>query len=445
MADQVEGVNEGRAYLIHLIYDFIFLLLIVLTSPYIVFRLATSARFRAGIVQRIGFVRRSPFRGRCIWVHGVSAGEVKAIQPLLLKMEEEEGPLAWAISTTTLAGYQMAGKLFPDKFIFYFPLDISFIVRRVIRRIRPGLIILMELEIWPNLLYEANSAGSSVIIVNGRISERSYRGYRRIRMFLPEMNRISLFSVQNEEYRRRLLALEVPEERLMVTGNIKFDGLDISESVDQALLRDQLRIGADDRVLVAGSTHHGEDEILLGLYRRLSGVDPDLRLVLVPRHLERIPDIEKACHKHGLAPVRRTRLKPDRSPIGKEEVLLVDTIGELEMVYGAAHMVFVGGSLVEVGGHNMLEPAGKGKAVLYGPHVQNFTEEAMLLERNNAALRVSDGASLENAVRELIDNPDKALELGQRAREAVRSARGAAATNVKLIRTRFLQKARIEL
>lgn len=441
MADQDVGVNEGRAYLIHLIYDLIFLLLIVVASPYIVFRLATSVRFRAGIIQRIGFVPLPPFRGRSIWVHGVSAGEVKAIQPLLLKMEEEAGHYAWAISTTTMAGYQMARKLFPDKFIFYFPLDISFIVRRVVRRIRPCLIILMELEIWPNLLYEANRAGSSVIIVNGRISERSYRGYRRIKMFLPEMNRISLFSVQNDEYRRRLLALEVPEERVKVTGNIKFDGLDSSESIDQSSVRREFRIGPADRVLVAGSTHHGEDEILLQIFEGLRGSTPDLRLVLVPRHLERVPDIEKACQKHGLSPVRRTRLVPDRSTLDSSEVLLVDTIGELERVYGAADMVFVGGSLVDVGGHNMLEAAGKGKAVLYGPFVQNFTEEAILLEKNDAARRVTDGKSLEEAVRELLDNPDEAVELGRRAREAVLSARGAAETNVKLIRSLFLDMA----
>jgi len=438
-SDSVSADNKSS--LIHLVYDLTALLLIIIAFPYLLVRLAASPRFRAGLFQRLGFVPDPPGQGRMLWIHGVSVGEVKTIQPLLIKLEKEFGPLRCAISTTTQAGFQIARKLFPDKFTFYFPLDMSFIVRRVIRRVRPGLIILMELEIWPNLLYEANKAGAQVAIVNGRISEKSFRGYQRIKKLLPELNRIAIFSVQNEEYQKRLLALDVPPERLFITGNIKYDGIDTSEPADMARVREELHLEPSARVLVAGSTHHGEDEILLDIFAALVADHSDLRLVLAPRHLERVSEIERSCQRFGLAARRRTRLNPGNGPIGRGEVLLLDTIGELERIYAAADMVFVGGSLVDVGGHNMLEPAGKRKAVIYGPEVYNFTDEAALLESRGAALKVKDGGELKTVVDRLYRDPEEAIELGNRALEAVSAAKGAARTNVDLIAEHFAPNA----
>ncbi len=432
---------DNKSSLIHLVYDLTALLLIIVAFPYLLIRLAASPRFRAGLFQRLGFVPDPPGEGRMLWIHGVSVGEVKTIQPLLLKLEEEFGPLRCAISTTTQAGFQIARKLFPDKFTFYFPLDISFIVRRVIRRVQPGLIILMELEIWPNLLYEANKAGAQVVIVNGRISEKSFRGYQRIKRLLPELNRIALFSVQNDEYRKRLVALDVPPERLVITGNIKYDGIDTSEPADMERVREELHLAPSAQVLVAGSTHHGEDEILLEVFAALVGEHSNLRLVLAPRHLERTSEIERSCQRFGLTARRRTRLGPDNGLIGKREVLLLDTIGELERVYAAADMVFVGGSLVDVGGHNMLEPAGKRKAVIYGPHVYNFTDEAALLESRGAALKVNDASELKTLIGRLLQDPEEATDLGQRALDAVSAAKGAAQTNVDLIAEHFAPNA----
>jgi 3-deoxy-D-manno-octulosonic-acid transferase len=432
---------DNRSFLIHLFYDCVFLLLIVVSLPILLVRIAFSRRFRAGLFQRIGFVPDPKAGGGMLWIHGVSVGEVKTIQPLLAHLEEEFGPLPCAISTTTQAGFQIARKLFADKFTFYFPLDISFIVRRVLRRIRPGLIILMELEIWPNLLYEANKMGTEVIIVNGRISEKSFRGYSRIRRLLPELNRIALFSVQNDEYRRRLLNLDVPPGKVVITGNIKYDGIDSSEAADAVCVRRDLCLGAGTDVLVAGSTHHGEDDILLELYKELRRGSPELRLILAPRHLERLVEIERACSRFGLKARRKTQLLPGSAEIGSDDVLLLDTIGELESVYAAADLVFVGGSLVDVGGHNMLEPAGKGRAVIYGPHVYNFVDEAALLESRGAAIRVADGSALGATIRRLLDDPEERHELGRRALDALSDAKGAAEVNVGLIRDHFAQRA----
>lgn len=429
--------GDNWSILIHLLYDCAFILLIIIALPYLLIRLAVTRRFRAGIMQRLGFVPHAPGSRPMLWIHGVSVGEVKTVQPLLMELESEFGPLPCVISTTTQAGHQIARTIFPDRFTFYFPVDISFIVRRVIHRIRPAFIILMELEIWPNLLYEANKYGAEIVIVNGRISEKSFRGYRRFKSILPELNRISLYSVQNEEYRDRLLGLDINERTVVVSGNIKYDGIDTSEAANTVGVRRELHFGPEAQILVAGSTHHGEDEILAGLYCELVRRHPDLRLILAPRHLERSPDIEKVCQRFGLRPRRRTALAPGDGEIGCGEILILDTIGELEGVYAAADLVFVGGSLADIGGHNMLEPAGKGKAVIYGPHVYNFTDEAALLEGRKAAVRVADREELVAVVERLLGDEEEARELGRRAREAVAAATGAAKANVALIRDRF--------
>jgi len=432
-----------RSFFIHQLYDLTILLTILVALPYLLVKIAASRKFRSGLLQRMGFIPGRSSSERMLWIHGVSVGEVKTIQPLLRRLEVEFGPLACAISSTTPAGYQIARQIFPERYVFYFPLDISFIVRRVIRRIRPGLIILMELEIWPNLLYEASRHDAEVIIVNGRISHRSFRGYRFMRSVLPELDRISLFSVQNEEYRRRLLDLDVAEDRVVISGNIKFDGIDTaedrggSEEDEDHRMRRELCFGAKARILVAGSTHHGEDDLLLQAYPVLARQHPTFRLILAPRHLERVAEIEKACLKNGLRPCRRTHLNSRRDAIGGGEVLILDTIGELERVYSLADVVFVGGSLVEVGGHNMLEPAGKGKAVVYGPHVFNFAEEASLLEGCGAAVRVPDVEALTSTVHGFLEDANAATRLGQRAQKAVAAAKGAAKLNVDLIRRHF--------
>jgi 3-deoxy-D-manno-octulosonic-acid transferase len=439
MESEAPAKFGGRALMLHLLYDVAFVAAIVVASPYILYRLATSPRFRAGLVQRLGFVPRRRSDRPGLWIHGVSAGETKTILPLLEKIEARHPDVECLISTTTLAGHQMAQKLFRGKFVFYFPLDIGFIVKRVFRRIRPSFIILMELEIWPNLLYLADKWGAPVVIVNGRISERSYQGYKKWKKFLPEMDRISLFSVQNNEYCDRLLGLDIAASKIKVTGNIKYDGIDTSGTHDAAGIREELRLSSKHRVFVAGSTHGGEEEALLDIYQGLSARHPDLRLVLAPRHIERVDDIVKACQKRNLRSIKRTTMDSEAGLISNNEVLLLDTIGELDRVYAAADLVFVGGSLVPVGGHNMMEPAGKGKPVLFGPHIFNFTEDVALLERNGAAVKVEGPGMLEAWIERLLDDDHEAERLGKAARDAVARAKGATERNFELIENLFLK------
>ncbi|MBU0754669.1 MAG: 3-deoxy-D-manno-octulosonic acid transferase [Planctomycetes bacterium] len=432
---------DGKVVFLHLLYDLAFLVAITLFLPYIIYRLLTSQRFRAGLGQRIGLVPRRKGCRKAIWIHGVSAGEIKTIAPLLNRIEQAYPEAEWAISTTTLAGYQMARKVFAGRFVFYFPLDIGFIVQNVIRRIDPGFIILMELEIWPNFLYKADQWGSPVMIVNGRISDKSFRGYRRLKKLLPEMDRIQLFSVQNREYQDRLLGLDVPPDKVVVTGNIKYDGIDTAESSERRPVLNELRMAESSRVLVAGSTHSGEDEILLDIFLALKDRHPDLRLILAPRHIERVEDIEKACQRRGMNPIRRTERTAHARLLTQGEVLILDTIGELDRIYSAADLVFVGGSLVPVGGHNMMEPAGKGKPVLFGPYVFNFSEDVALLLRQGAAIQVADDGDLQDWINRLLQEEETAKRVGCEARQAVFQAKGATERNFELIDRIYLRQA----
>jgi len=435
------GDRRSRVVLIHIFYDIVFMTVLLLGSPYIAYRILTSRRFRAGLRHRLGFVPRHQRMGEgmVVWIHGVSVGEIKTIPPLLERIKRTHPDVQWAISTTTLAGYQMARKLFPGMFIFYFPLDIGFIVKNVMRRINPDLIILMELEIWPNLLYEADKKGARIVIVNGRISEKSFNGYRRLTKLLPEMDRISLFSVQSKDYRDRLLALNINPSKIVVTGNIKYDGIDTSRKLDAGRIRRDHKLNDENRVLVAGSTHSGEEEALLDIYLDLQKAHNGLRLVLAPRHLERVDDICKACLKRRVIPVLRTDISSKSGDLDPDEILILDTIGELDRVYWAADLVFIGGSLVPKGGHNMMEPAGKGLAVLYGPHVFNFEEDTALLDRHNAAIKVKDAGELKEWIDRLLKNRAEAARLGKAAMEAISEAKGATERNFELLETIFIK------
>lgn len=422
-----------------MIYDVLFITALAVASPYLLYRICTSRRFRAGLIQRLGFVPKRKGRGRTIWLHGVSAGEIKTIAPLLDRIEQTYPGHECIISTTTLAGFQMAQKLYQGRFIFYYPLDIGFIVQNVIRRVNPGFIILMELEIWPNLLYKAEQWGAQVIIVNGRITERSYRRYLKGKRLLPELDRIKVFSVQNHEYQNRLLGLDVDPSKIVVTGNIKYDVIDTSQETDCDSMLMELRLTRMNRVLVAGSTHGGEEEILFDIFRTLRAEHDDLRLIVAPRHIERVDDIEKACSRRGLVPVRRTSIETKSGMLRADEVLILDTIGELDRLYALANLVFVGGSLVPVGGHNIMEPAGKGKPVILGPETFNFAEDVALLERSQAVVRVQNAVELEKWMRQLLENPDEAIRIGEAAREAVAQAKGATERNFDLIDSIYLK------
>jgi 3-deoxy-D-manno-octulosonic-acid transferase len=423
--------RRSRTALLHLVYDGSFLLLLAAGLPWFAFRFATSRRFRRGLKQRLGYVPIRSSAQPCVWIHGVSVGEVKAAGALARGLRERFPGYEIVFSATTQTGFELAKELYRESLLFYYPLDAFWIVSRVFRRVRPSWIVLVELEIWPNLLLRADRADVPVMVVNGRISERSWRGYRRLRQFLPEFTRIRHTCAQNEIYRERFLDIGVPPARVSVTGNVKFDNLCTrgDAAPDEELSR-LFGIGPSDCVFVAGSTHPGEERAVLEAARAIRVAGRALRLIVAPRHPARLPEVLAELREHGGEPVRLTELRSGGATASPTATYVVDTIGDLERVYTLATAVFVGGSLFPKGGHNVLEPAALGKAVLFGPHTFNFDAETALLLERRAARRVQDDVELARALRELLDDPEEASRMGQAAIAAIDENRGATARTI---------------
>ncbi|HEU5115688.1 MAG TPA: glycosyltransferase N-terminal domain-containing protein, partial [Isosphaeraceae bacterium] len=328
----------------------------------------------------------------------------------------------------TPTGLALARRDYPDLVTFYVPLDFSWAVRRAVARVRPTVLALVELELWPNLINTAKSSGARVSVINGRLSARSHRGYRRIRWAMgPTLWRIDGVAAQTDEYAARFVDLGVPAERVHVTGSVKYDGLESDRDNAQTVaLRRELELSPSDLVFVAGSTMEGEEASALAAYRAARVNHPTLRLILVPRHAERFEKVAAWLLDQGERVVRRSRPGEVLGSGSKPPVYLVDTIGELCSVWGLADVAFVGGSLLAGrGGQNMMEPAAYGASVLFGPHTENFKEAVEGLLSRNAARRVRDAAELAEALRADLDDPEAANARGQAARSFVLAQNGA--------------------
>jgi len=423
-------------------YDLLYVLALVLFLPFWLFKIASSRRWRAGLGQRLGAVPPREGDRPCLWIHGVSVGEVLAARTLVAGLAEAMPGWEVAISTTTRSGQEVARKTFPDLRVFYFPLDFSLSTNRVLSRVRPSAVLLLELEIWPNFLLSTSRRGIPVFLVNGRITERSVRGYRWLQRVIPEpLDRIGMYAVQTPAYRDRFLALGVPPERVFVTGTLKFDTVD-TEGVEarRAESARALGVAPGDWVFLAGSTHEGEEGAVLAAFRAVAARAAATgagrsRLVIAPRHLERVAAVEAEVRAAGLEPVRRTALEGGGT--GPGAVVVLDTMGELRSLYAVADAVFVGGSLVPHGGQNPMEPAGLGKPVLSGPHTWNFGEVVEALAAAGGLEVVEDAAALEAAVLRLHGDRAGAARRGAAAREAVLAGRGATRRTLDLVRARL--------
>ncbi|MHC4601383.1 MAG: 3-deoxy-D-manno-octulosonic acid transferase, partial [Planctomycetota bacterium] len=407
------------------------------TFPVWITLVLTRRSWRAGFFQRLGGVRLPPPGKPRIWIHSVSVGEVLAARSLVQALHEDPR-FEVVLSTTTRTGFEVASKRFPDLPRFHYPLDLSPVVRRVLRRVSPALIVMVELEVWPNFLLNADRMGIPVTFVNGRITRRSAESYPYLAWILrPLFRKTGLFCVQNEEYASRLLHLGASGDRIRITGNLKYDNLPGAPEPDAAkALAGDLGLADGEIVLVGGSIHPGEDEALVAAFRRLQERFDSARLVLVPRHPERFDRAEEIVRKAGLTVHRRTAGAPEG---GTKPVLLIDTVGELGRIYAAANLVFVGGSLIPHGGQNMVEPATLGKPVLFGPHVHNFREDAAFLLDREAALRVNDEEALAEALIALAGDPARAEAMGKRGASAVRERRGATARTLKALETAYFK------
>jgi 3-deoxy-D-manno-octulosonic-acid transferase len=366
------------------------------------------------------------------WVHAVSVGETLAAEPLVRALRRTWNDLPLVLTTVTETGAGVAReRLRGIAEHRFFPLDIPWCVRRALDVIEPAFLICMETELWPNTLRALDARGAPVMIANGRISDRSLARYAAVRPLLGAVLRgVRVFAMQSEEDARRIVRLGAPADRVFVTGNLKHDAAP-GDPGGAGAWRARLGLGAQQPVWIAGSTHAGEEDAVLRAHRAARARWPDLALVLAPRHPERATEVLALVARHGLEGVRRTEWSGAAAP---PAVIVLDTVGELAALYAAADVVFVGGSLVPIGGHNPLEPAREGKPVLVGPHTGNFRDATGLLLDAGGARRVADGPALAAEVTALLDDPLSRRALGQAARHAVDSRAGAVGATLDLVR-----------
>ena len=411
----------------YLLYSFLLAVAFVFSAPFYLWKGRGTGKYLRTLADRMGRMPDDmpPAGGPSIWIHAVSVGEVLAARVLVQPLKARFPGHRVFVSTTTLTGNAVARDTVRGADgVFFAPFDFTGPVVRVLDRIDPVLLVLVETEIWPNLIHRARRRGARIAVVNGRISPRSFPRYRRVRTLLRHvLAEVDLFLMQGDAHRARMLEMGAPPERVHVVGNLKYDAL--GEPVTPASLRRALgQDGPDPRPLwVAGSTVEGEEAAVLEAFTALRQRHPAVRLVIAPRHPERFATVADLVARTGLAGARRSLL-PDGGWSGGD-VLVLDTLGELAQVYPLATVVFVGGSLARAGGHNVLEPAVAGKAIIVGPHMDNFREIAAAFVAEDALVQVRDAAGLTDAVVRLFADAAARDALGSRAQRIVARNRGA--------------------
>jgi 3-deoxy-D-manno-octulosonic-acid transferase len=422
----------------YFLYSVLTLAFFVLVSPWFLYQALRHRKYVSSLGQRMGYlpVSFNMDAEHSIWIHAVSVGEVLTARPLIRDLKIRYPRLRLFLSTTTLSGQQLARRSVQDAdAVFYFPFDLNIFVRRTLDLVRPRLFVMVETEIWPNLLRECRRRGIRTALVNGRLSQRSYPRYRLVRGFMTRvLGDIDRICVQSEEAARRFRDLGADPSRITVTGSLKFDSVNLG-TPGQMRARDRVlrhfRISPGRPVVIAGSTMKGEEAAVLRAFRRLRSTAPNTLLVIAPRHPERFADVARMSREEGLRTALRTELPIDAEP--RADVVILDTIGELASLYQIATVVFVGGSLVDTGGHNLLEPAVFGKPIVFGPHMENFAEIAAAFLANDAAVQVRGDRELDDVLRTLMGDPVRRARLGAAARALVEANRGAKDKSVRVL------------
>ena len=395
--------------------------------------LLLARKTRRGFLERFGFYRPGviPEGGwPRVWLHGASAGDLQALAPMIARFRERFPDARIFLTTITDTGRAMAEQRLRGQVdgVVYAPWDLPGATRRAMRALRPDLLVLEYAEIWPNLIHAARGAGTRVVLTNGRFSPERLRGYRTLfAVFGNPLTELDLLLMREDEEAERALSLGAPLDRVWVTGNTKFDGLAVpGPSPEDEALRNALGLSPDALVLMGGSTHEGEEEILLSVWQRLRESHPGLRLVLAPRYVDRAGRVQALAQARGVEAGRR-----NGGPLGAP-VMVLDTIGELARAYRLATVVFVGGSFTPRGGQNILEPAAQGRPVLFGPRMENFHDSVQVL-LGRGGIQVADGDQLYRVLSELLGRPDVIANLGNMAAQSVRQVSGASQRNVDLV------------
>ncbi len=441
------------------VVNLLYLLAGAAISPMVLYRVVRYKRYRTGWAQRFGKIARKNPHKKCIWLHAVSVGELNAAKTIIESLQNKFADFEIVVSTTTDTGFARASALFSkDLQVFYFPLDFSWIMRRAFRRIVPAMCLLMELEIWPNFVEIAHRLNVPIIVVNGRISDKSFSRYKKIKPIAKRIFRkVTLVFAQTQEYAERFMELGCPEEKVIVTGSLKYDTAEITDKVEGAdVLAEQLNLRTRNsklktRLWVAGATGPGEEEIILDVYKDLArpGQFNDLRLVIVPRKPERFDEVGELIKEQGSDLVRYSQVKKlatentegtEKSKIVNRQssiVILGDTMGDLRKFYSLATIIFVGRSLVPMGGSDMMEAAALGKCTIFGPYAFNFKQAVDALLAGSGAIMVNDKEDLLRTIQKCLRDPACAQQIARNGQEVIRRNQGATARTLEQI-TGFL-------
>jgi len=417
----------------YLFYSLALAMAMVASVPYWLYQMLRHGKYRRGFGERMGRVPARLIAGqaqRAIWIHAVSVGEVLAVNGLVAQMRRAFPRHRIVISTTTDTGHDLAGKRFGEENVFYFPMDFAFAIRPYLKALRPELVVMAETEFWPNFLRLAHASGARVAVVNGRISDRSFPRYSRFRWALRRMlANVDLFLTQTDEDKARLESIGADPERVRISGNLKFDMTLPAEPPIVDTLRKALAAEGAGPMLVCGSTVEDEERPLLRAFENLRVSHPKAVMILAPRHPERFETVASMLEEMGISSRRRSRWSGEGLAGG---VLLVDTIGELAALYGLADVAFVGGSLVPRGGHNIIEPALHGVAIVTGNHTENFRDIVGLFQSRDA-VRIVGLAELPLTLMHLLDDSAERLEVGRRAKETILAQMGATARTLEAL------------
>lgn len=416
----------------HFLYNLLVVLLVVMAMPVFAYRFIRETGFGERLKQSFGFlpsetIRKVAFKD-AIWLHAASVGEIVATSPIVKEIKKQIPGSVIVISVVTASGYDMAKRIIPEADgIMYFPLDLPLLSTRVIRRIKPRIFMLVETELWPNFLKAARQADIPVMMVNGRISDKSVKRYRYLGRILQDMlGTLSRFCMQSPIDAQYIVGLGADPGRVTVTGNTKYDQTytDVTAEEKKNIIN---QYGFIDQgpVIVAGSTHKGEEEYLFTAFVHIQKTFPNIAMVIAPRDILRTDELIAMAEANGCRAIKRSKL-----PQEKHNVVILDTIGELGRVYSIGDVIYVGGSMVPHGGHNILEPAAHGKPIIVGPHMFNFKEIYALLSQRGACLTVTDQESVTAVMTDLLTNQDVAKTMSRNSRAIIDENRGAAEKNI---------------
>ncbi len=418
--------------------DILYLIAFIAYLPKVFYRRFAENRYKKGGSERLGYVSRRSGKPRCIWIHSVSMGEVNATKTLVDALRRELTDTEIVMSTTTDTGYERAQTLYgKDMSVFYYPFDFSWVVKKAFNRIKPDLCVLVELEVWPNFVQTAADRGIPVVVFNGRLSDKSFPRYQKIRRLTKWMfDKVSLFLVQSQEYADKFAALGVAKDKVIVTGSVKYDTAQLGDKIEGSdLLAESLGIDKDQRLFVAGGTGPDEEKIILDVYTGLKRKFEDLRLAIVPRKPERFNEVAALIQKTGFDLVRYSEIKnsPQSPAPAPQTVILGDTMGDLRKFYSLSKVVFVGRTLCPMGGSDMMESAAMGRFTVFGTHTFNFKQTVDVLLKDDGAIEVADGRALEIEIEKALIDDGYREKIAANGQRIISQNQGATEKSVRAI------------